>query len=361
MDAVSAASGSTSKVSKWFLESGIQDSSGGVARYYRFDTQDLRAISTEITGYAAATLAYLHRRTGDIRCLEAATRAGLFLTRAAWTDELGTIPFEWGRSTETGTAPAYFFDLGIIARGLTALWRHTQDAEFLVTARACARSMARDFRQASGYCSALHLPGKAQVPADSRWSSRPGCYQLKPAMIWADLGDPDYAPLYDAALDGFLPAHSRFPEAEPEQERVMDRLHAYCYFLEGLLPRASRPECSGALKEGILRVETLLRRIAPSFERSDVRAQLFRLRLYAGALCILPLDPVAAEAEASLIRGFQLDSGDPRIDGAFCFGRKGGALMPFANPASTAFCVQALEMWEQHQRSEFRPDPLDLI
>jgi hypothetical protein len=357
MKPVSAASGSTSRVSRWFLESGIQGPSGGVARYYRFDTRELRAISTEITGYAAATLAYLHRRSGDVRCLEAATRAGLFLTRAAWSDEFGTIPFEWG----TGTPPAYFFDLGIIARGLASLWRHTQDAEFMVTARACAHSMARDFRQPSGYCSALQLPGKVQVPADGRWSSQPGCYQLKPALIWAELGDPDYAPLYDAALDGFLPGHSSFPEAEPDEGRVMDRLHAYCYFLEGLLPRTSRPECSRALKDGILRAETLLRRIAPSFERSDVRAQLFRLRLYADALSILPLDPDAAEAEASLIRGFQLDSDDPRMDGAFCFGRKGSTLMPFANPASTAFCVQALEMWEQYKRGEFRPDPMDLI
>ena len=72
----------------------------------------------------------------------------------------------------------------------------------------------------------------------------------------------------------FLPGH-------PDRMRVMDRLHAFCYFLEGLLPRAREPRCCAALRDGIVRVAALLRDIAPEFERSDVYAQLLRARIYA--------------------------------------------------------------------------------
>jgi hypothetical protein len=44
----------------WFLNSGIQEASGGVARYYRSDTRRNARISTEITGYAVSTFVYLH-------------------------------------------------------------------------------------------------------------------------------------------------------------------------------------------------------------------------------------------------------------------------------------------------------------
>ena len=58
----------------------------------------------------------------------------------------------------------------------------------------------------------------------------------------------------------------------------MDRLHAYCYFLEALLFTADNRE---ALASGIEHAGRLLREIAPSFERSDVNAQLLRVRLVA--------------------------------------------------------------------------------
>jgi hypothetical protein len=43
------------------------------------------------------------------------------------------------------------------------------------------------------------------------------------------------------------------------------------------------------------------------------------------------------------------DHSDPRLSGGFFFGGKAGALLPFSNPVSTAFCLQALELWRQHQ------------
>jgi hypothetical protein len=348
----------TDRALRWFLESGIQEPAGGVSRYLRVDTQQMRAVSTEITGYVAAALVLLHQLTGDSRALDAAVRAGRFLTRVAWNPALDIIPFELNPAAPP---PAYFFDSGIIARGLCALWRSTGDAEFRDIAVACARSMAQDFRGPSGYHPVLALPGKQPLPGDGRWSREPGCYQLKAAMAWLETGAEEFTGLYEAALASFLPAHAAFLDAEPDPERVMDRLHAYCYFLEGLLPRALRPDCAAALRDGILRVRSLLDAIAPRFERSDVCAQLLRIRLYAAALGAAPLDAPAAENEAARILAFQYRDPAPRLNGAFCFGRRGSEWTAFANPVSTAFCVQALEMWRRYQNGEFRADPRDLI
>ncbi len=348
----------TDRALRWFLESGIQDPRGGVSRYFRVDSQQMRAASTEITGYAAAALVLLYQLTRDSRALEAAVRAGRFLTRVAWNPALAIIPFEIDAAAPP---PAYFFDAGIIARGLFALWRSTGDAEFRDIAVACTRSMARDFRGPSGYHPVLALPGKQPVPGNGRWSREPGCYQLKAAMAWLETEDAEFISLYEAALAGFLHTHAAFLDAEPDPERVMDRLHAYCYFLEGLLPRAARPDCAAVLRDGILRVRHLLDEIAPRFERSDVCAQLLRIRIYASALGAAPLDAPAAEDEAARILAFQYRDPAPSLDGAFCFGRRGSERAPFANPVSTAFCVQALEMWRQYRNGEFRADPRELI
>jgi len=351
----------TNRAAGWLLESGIQQVSGGVARYYRADTGEFRAVSTEITGYATAALLSLDPATGQRRCLDAAIRAGRYLTRVAWNPALGTMPFECGERDEL----AYFFDLGIVARGLAALWRATGEAEFLETAAGCVRSMAADFRGASGYHPVISLPGKAPVEGDGRWSRRPGCYQLKAAMAWLDAaaagcGD-NFRQLYEEALAGFLAAHASFLEAEPGRERLMDRLHAYCYFLEGLLPRAGEARCARVLREGIERVGRLRKEIRPEFERSDVCAQLLRLRLYAAGLGAAPLDAAQAESEAAAIQGFQFHDPDPRLSGGFSFGRKAGGLAPFVNPVSTIFCTQALEMWDQHLSGRFQAEVQNLI
>ena len=47
------------RTGEWFLRSGIQESNGGVARYYRTDVRRNLPVSTEITGYAASAFVYL--------------------------------------------------------------------------------------------------------------------------------------------------------------------------------------------------------------------------------------------------------------------------------------------------------------
>jgi hypothetical protein len=345
----------------WFLRSGIQEPTGGVARYYRTDLARNAPVSTEITGYAASALLFLHARTREARYLEQALGAGHFLTRVAWDRELAVMPFEVG-APEGRT---YFFDSGIIVRGLVALWRSSGEAEFLETAERCAESMGVDFAGGSEFHAILGLPSKEPAARDRRWSRAPGCYQLKAGLAWCELAEAtgrlEYRAHYDRLLEYALGDHASFLAGEPERERVVDRLHAYCYFLEGLLPCAGRPDCKLALGQGLERAAELRDSAGPLFERSDVYAQLLRLRLFAAALGVAPLDRKAAEREAAAILEFQAGGTDPRLAGGVYFGRKGAQMLPYVNPASTVFCMQAVEMWRLWCAGEFQPDWQTLI
>ena len=335
---------------RWFLHSGIQEASGGVARYYRSDLGQNARVSTEITGYAVSTLLFLHRaHAATRRTWKRPCGRGDFLTRDAWDPKLQTFPFE------LAPAPAftYFFDCGIIVRGLLAAWRATQDPEFLDTAIAAGRAMLADFPSDNGIHPILALPDKRPLAWEPRWSASPGCYQLKSAMAWHELfeatGEREFECGYESALQAALENDRQFLPGESDQHRVMDRLHAYGYFLEGLLPVLDRPECAEAFRSGVDRAARLLREIAPVFARSDVYAQLLRARLLGDARGVLPLDETAAAHEAEQAASFQIESG------GFLFGRKEGQPLPFVNPVSTAFCVQALAMWDDRRLAQLDP------
>jgi len=349
----------------WFLRSGIQEANGGVARYYRSDLGKNARVSTEITGYAVSALIEFYGRTGKEEYLAAAKRAARFLTRCAWDRRLGTFPFEYWENGGASEGRAYFFDCGIIVRGLLRAWRAVREQEFLDTAIAGGRAMLADFEGQGAFHPILALPEKRALAYEEKWSASPGCYQLKSALAWFELaeetGEPAFRQAYDCAVRRGLENNVAFLPGSAEREKVMDRLHAYLYFLEGLLPVAARPEHAGVYVAGLERVAGLLRDIAPEFARSDVYAQLLRARIYAEAAGIAPMDAEAGGGEAREASGFQLSSEDPRVDGGFGFGRKGGAILPFVNPVSTAFCVQALGVWDDRGRSLLEAEPARLI
>jgi hypothetical protein len=337
----------------WFLHSGIQAASGGVARYYQADSETYRAVSSEITGYAASALLYFHARTGHAGFLDGGLRAARFLAHEAWDGNGSVYPFE------PGSDRAYFFDTGIIARGLLAAWRASGEAVFLERARQAALSLAFDFLGEGCFYPVIALPEKQPLPEEPRWSRRPGCYQLKAALVWRDLDDPHAARMFETALAHALAGHERFLDGEPES--LMDRLHAYCYFLEALLFAGERREARAALESGLARAADLLRRHAPEFERSDVNAQLLRVRLIAHHLDLLALDEEAAHQEAERAASYFAGGGDPRVRGGFWFGAKHGRILPFSNPVSTAFCAQALALWQDHREGRWSFDPAQLI
>ena len=340
-------------VARWFLQSGIQEPSGGVARYYRMDEGRNARISTEITGYAVSAFLTLHELTGDARQRDAAVRAGDFLCENAWDARAGIFPFEWSAAGDVPEKAAYFFDCGIIARALARLYRKTGEEKYLERAKDCATGMLRDFVNGRDIDPILELPSKKPTPRDVRWSRSSGCYQLKSAVAWLEVGEATgerrLVQAYEDTLEAAMARQGGFLTEEGRGDRVMDRLHAYSYYLEGLLPRASTPEVAQALASGIKTAALHLRETRDSFERSDVCAQLLRVRLHAAALGAAGLDESAAEEEANRAAALQMSSGDARVDGAFCFGRRGAALLPFANPVSGAFCLQALAQWENRK------------
>jgi hypothetical protein len=348
----------------WFLQSGIQELNGGVARYYCADPRGdgavssgaNRAISTEITGYAASALTFLHARTGETAYLDAAVRAARYLCDDAWDTSANTFPFE------PGSDKAYFFDIGIIARGLLAVWRATGDERYLERAREGALSLGFDFLGDGLFYPVIGLPEKQPLPEEPKWSRKPGCYQLKSALIWRELEDPHAARMFDVALAMSLATHESFLESETDREKVMDRLHAYCYFLEALLQALDHEEARRALAWGIDRTGALLREIAPQFERSDVNAQLLRVRLFSYYAGVVSLNTAAAEEEAARTAEFQeTKCTNPRVAGGFWFGRKGSVFLPFSNPVSTAFCAQALALWDDHTKGCWAASPSQLI
>lgn len=327
------------RAGEWFYSSGIQEPGGGVARYYRTDTGRNAAVSTEITGYAADTFVCLHALTGEPRYLERAAAAARFLC-TVWKSGGGALPFEPG---EPGFA--YFFDCGIVARGLLSVWRATGKDELLATAAAIGSHMARDYASSEGFHPVLSLPGKQPVAGDPlSWSRASGCYQLKAAMAWRELaeatGESCFLDRYETVLESSLRTHAGFLPGHPERPRVMDRLHAFLYFLEGLLPCAREVRCSAALQDGMGRASGLLGEIAPEFARSDVYAQLLRVRIFADRLGAVPLDRDAAACEAARLAEFQAS------DGGFHFGRRNRRWLPYRNPVSTAFALQALALWD---------------
>jgi hypothetical protein len=230
-------------------------------------------------------------------------------------------------------------------RGLLAVWHVTREQEFLDVAIATGDSMMRDFADGEGeFHPIIELPSKRPVERDAlRWSRSTGCYQLKAAMGWWDLfeatGDARFRDGYERVLENSLATYRDFLPGHADRHRVMDRLHAFCYFLEGLLPYANGLRYTAALAEGIDIVAHHLRDIAPEFARSDVFAQLLRARLYADWSGAVPLNRACAEWEAGQLATFA------DADGGYWFGVQGGERLPFLNPVSTAFAAQALELW----------------
>jgi hypothetical protein len=350
------------RASCWFIGSGIQQQDGGVARIYNTDLELSAPVSTEITGYAISALVYAYRRSGSAECLDRARRAASFLMEHAWDPALRMFVFELQRDGHP--LRAYFFDSGIIVRGLLALWRETGDGRLLDAAVNGGFAM-REFAEGNVIHPILDLPSREPLAHQPAWSRGPGCYQLKSAMAWRDLfsitGEALFAEAYERVLQIALRSEAEFLPAPDGPDRTMDRLHAYCYFLEGLLPVASRPEAAAALQGGIEKVSRYLREMEPQFVRSDVYAQLLRVRLFAEALAGITMQTDAALEEATRMTVFQSFEHDPRRAGGFYFGRKGDNLMPFVNPVSTAFCMQALELWDDYQDRVFRADLASLI
>jgi hypothetical protein len=66
---------------------------------------------------------------------------------------------------------------------------------------------------------------------------------------------------------------------------------------------------------------------------------LLRIRVFADAVGVAPLDRTAAQWEAERLAEFAAE------DGGFYFGSSAGTWEPYINPVSAAFALQALALW----------------
>jgi len=337
----------------WFLQSGIQEPSGGFARFYRSEIHKNLPVSTEISGYAASALVFLYRTTGEREYLDAARRTTDFLANQAWDEGLQIFPYEHPSPTPESRHLAYFFDCGIIIRSLLAVWEETADDRLLEVATKAAHGMSA-FWSGRDYNAILALPDKKPLPRTAQWSTSPGCYQTKSALAWWEVaaitGDEKLKRGYLDLIESGIHTCRGFLAGANERLKVMDRLHAYSYFLEAMSPLLDRADCVKTYQYVLAEAARNLRELAPEFVRSDVYAQVLRARVRASH--VIPVDLAAAREEATALAGFQSESGDPRFYGGFIFGKRAGVMSPHVNPVSTAFAIQALEMWRAFEAGE---------
>src|SRR5262249_35014952 len=148
------------------------------------------------------------------------------------------------------------------------------------------------------------------------WSLDAGVYQLKVGLAFLELAELDSSGQFSRTAEGLLQwslrRHEIFLPGCDAQDQVAGRLHAYCYFLEGLLPFVEKQfECALALQTSIARVESLIAETAPVLERCDTVAQLLRLRLIGDYMGLVEIDLGAASREVERVASFQLQTEDP--------------------------------------------------
>jgi hypothetical protein len=344
---------SLARAGHWFLHSGIQEPSGGFARFYRSEVLKNLPVSTEISAYAAHGLVFLYRTTMDAVYLDAARRTTHFLVDQAWDESLGVFPYEYPSPTADSRHLTYFFDTGIIIRCLLAVWEETREDRLLGVATRAAHGMSA-FWTGRDYHAILTLPDKQPLPRTAQWSTAPGCYQTKSALAWWELaaitGDQKIRQDYLDMIESGIHTCRGFLAGANERLKIMDRLHAYSYFLEALSPLLDRSDCVRTYGEVLAESARFLRELAPEFARSDVYAQILRARVRAAH--VVPVDRAAAREEADALCAFQSKSADARFDGGFLFGKRAGILSPHVNPVSTTFAIQALEMWRAFEAGE---------
>jgi hypothetical protein len=341
----------------WYLESGIIEPGGGVARYHYADRGENAAVSHEITGYAVSSLLDLYQETGAEGALRQAVESGEYLANGAWHAGLGAMPYE--ALDEEDRGQTYFFDCGIIARALVRLGRVTGRELFVHRAEQIARSMRR-FETAEGAHPIIELPDWRPREYGDRWSQRPGCYHLKSAVAWVEVGGRENMAAFRRMLGFALKDGATFLPGAGDPQQVMDRLHAFGYYLAGLLFEHDCVECRDAIEHGIEQAGGWLREVRGDFERADVCAQLLQVRLWAHHLALVKLDERAAEEEAHWI-GRYLPNPGPSMAGGFWFGSRNGELLPYVNPVTHAFCGQALLMWRRHKQGEVLENYGDLV
>ena len=344
---------------RWLTRSGIQDESGGLARYYRAAEDKYEGLSTAATGYFISGLLRCAEYPQETPPKEAAA-AGRILIEKAYDIEAELFLSDLGPAESNPRKWAYFFDCLIAIRALVDLWAATKNSAYLECAEKCGIGIKRNLSRMDGSFFPVHdIARDMPYEADEPWSLQAAVYHLKAMPIFLELSEAtglyEFKAMGQDLLKWTLKRYESFLEPDSDAERLMSRLHGYGYFLEGLLPEAGLDtECSRAFQFGLLEIENVSQEIGHEYHRCDVIAQLLRLRIYADRLGIMELDYQQAGNEAAAIEELQMQSADPKVDGGFAFALKASVPVEHYNPATAVVAIQALQMWDQASGGSFR-------
>ena len=350
---------------RWLANSGIQQESGGVSSCYQAEKRRYRPVSTASTAYFISTLLRADREGGSPT--GQALQAARFLMEQAFDLSTDLFPFEIPNGDAVSRPPARFLDCGTIIRALLDLWRATGDEAYQDCAERCGLAMhSRMTTVDGGFFPLYNLVYDQPEFGSGSWPVEAGVYQLKVGLAFRELAEATGLGEFEADVELLnkwcLRRHEAFLHGDGDSEDTMSRLHAYCCFLEGLLPTAGLDsESARVLQFGILRVENLIDELGEEFLRCDAVAQLLRLRLFADNFGVMELDQRRAESEAASLEEFQMQTLDPKADGGFALARRAGTIVPHVSLAATGFAIQALGICEQLKDGRYADDWRNLV
>lgn len=358
----------------WLTDSGVQvvspnpDHAGGFVSWYEQDTGEMPYVYSEITGYLATMMSFMHDLSGEARYLNAAVKAAEWLNRTAHTSGSFRCLFPLRPSRfDYKHQQLYAFDTGVILNGLCEVIRLTGRSDLLASARRAGDWLIESAQLPNGgFQAVFDLSEGRYLLNDAEWSLCPGSYHTKVAIGLLNLASLTGETRYrDAAVRvcdfalSFQQPDGRFVSFPSEGGT---NAHAHAYSAEGLWVAGSLLERDDYLQSSVRATEWLLRWQSPEGlvprhfhngvptynERVDILAQALRL----GAIHLAQgrLDPALGERLAPLaevVTRNQVRAGDSRSLGGFHFGRlSDGKPMPHVNVWVSAFAIQALHLYQ---------------
>jgi hypothetical protein len=382
--------GSIESAIQWLVASGIQTTcddnqlNGGYAAWFDEDTRSSPYLYAEITGYMLTLLTWLHDRHGDPRLLNGAVRAADWLVDNA--DEktggfrclvpLAPSRFDYKRDL------IFAFDCGVILSGLVNTYRATRRGKYLAAAVTVADWMLREWQDDQGAIKPAYNAVTGEwLYSNAEWSLCSGSYHTKVAMGLINLFDATGLARYRRAATQICDFALRFQQPNGRfitfPEAGGTNSHPHAYSAEGLwmvgkyLGREDYLQASLRATEWLFSVQAEDGLIPRHWhqdelvynERVDVLSQALRLaeiHLSEGRL-----DPSCEQKMAKLVPVIlrnQSRSEDPRVHGAFYFGRlSNGDIVRHANVWVSAFAIQSLMLRSDRQHGCSRLDPFFMV
>lgn len=373
------------KAADWLFYSGIQNGRekmgcGGFNSWFDADNSSYKYIYSEITGYGATILSFLHKNFGGAAYLEKARLAGEWLIKYALHPSGGVLTryyfFEDAEKDKYSfeSETVYSFDTGVALFGLCSLHNLTKEKQFLAAAAIMGNFLIDKCRRDDGLLFAYY-DGKIGKPGSdfSKWSTQSGSFHAKAAMgliaLYKILGDKKYKEAAESLCDAALKFQKENGRFVSFADQDSTHLHPHMYSCEGLLYaglKLKEPKYILAAARGVIwALDNAVRyggRVNYLFfggrfndaERTDALSQLLRLALYFLQTC--SFDSSHKEKVNVLARRLlacQCFLPDKEKNGGFYYGETDdGEKLNHLNSWCTMFALQTLCFYKDFLRNK---------